>query len=106
MRLVVDTGIHAMKWSREQATNSMSTRWATRKRRDHRDRPLLRHAGPGLRLHAGQADLLAARKKARAALGARFDIKSFHDAMLIGGAVPLAMIDPMTDRYIASRKSA
>ena len=52
----------------------------------------------------GKLTFLAARKKARDALGAGFDIKSFHDAMLVGGAVPLAMIDGMTERYIASRK--
>jgi uncharacterized protein (DUF885 family) len=53
----------------------------------------------------GKLTFLAARKKAREALGARFDIKSFHDAMLVGGAVPLAMIDGMTERYIALSKT-
>jgi uncharacterized protein (DUF885 family) len=52
----------------------------------------------------GKLTFLAARKKAKDALGAKFDLRSFHDAMLVGGAVPLAMIDAMTDRYIASRK--
>ena len=52
----------------------------------------------------GKLTFLAARRKAQAALGAKFDIRGFHDAMLIGGAVPLAMIDAMTDGYIASRK--
>ncbi|HEY4971183.1 MAG TPA: DUF885 family protein, partial [Steroidobacteraceae bacterium] len=52
----------------------------------------------------GKLTFLSARKKAQEALGARFDIKSFHDAMLIGGAVPLAMLDGMADRYIASRR--
>ena len=53
----------------------------------------------------GKLTFLAARKKAKEALGAKFDIRSFHDAMLIGGAVPLAMIDTITDRYIAAHKA-
>ena len=52
----------------------------------------------------GKLTFLAARKKAKDALGDKFDIRTFHDAMLVGGAVPLAMIDQITDRYIASRK--
>jgi uncharacterized protein (DUF885 family) len=50
----------------------------------------------------GKLTFLKEREKAKAALGAKFDIKKFHDAVLIGGAVPLAVLDDITARYIAS----
>jgi uncharacterized protein (DUF885 family) len=105
VRLVVDSGMHAMKWSREQANTYFI---ATLGDQDSAAiTEIERYAvnpGQACGYMLGKLTFLAARKKARDALGARFDIKSFHDAMLVGGAVPLAMIDGLTDRYIASRK--
>ena len=50
----------------------------------------------------GKLTFLAERERAKKAMGAKFDIRKFHDAMLLGGAVPLKLLDGITDRYIAS----
>ncbi|HXC57579.1 MAG TPA: DUF885 family protein [Rhizomicrobium sp.] len=105
VRLVVDSGIHAMRWSREQAVKFYVDTLGDQESGAITE--IERYAvtpGQACGYMLGKLTFLAARKKARDALGARFDIRSFHDAMLIGGAVPLAMLDGMADRYIASRK--
>jgi uncharacterized protein (DUF885 family) len=106
VRLVVDSGIHAMKWSREDAVKFFVDALGDKDTAAITE--IERYAvapGQACGYMLGKLAFLAARQKARDALGARFDIKSFHDAVLIGGAVPLAMIDQMADRYIASRKA-
>ena len=107
VRLVVDTGIHAMKWSREEATKFYVDTLGDQESGSitEIDRYCVT-PGQACGYMLGKLTFLAARKKAKDALGAKFDIRSFHDAMLIGGAVPLAMIDAMTDRYIASRQAS
>jgi len=105
VRLVVDSGMHAMKWSREQANRYFIDTLGDQDSAAITE--IERYAvnpGQACGYMLGKLTFLAARKKARDALGAQFDIKSFHDAMLVGGAVPLAMIDGLTDRYIVSRK--
>jgi uncharacterized protein (DUF885 family) len=105
VRLVVDTGMHAMKWSREQAVRFMVDTLGDKESAAITE--IERYAvtpGQACGYMLGKLTFLAARKKAQAALGAKFDIRTFHDAVLVGGAVPLAMIDQLTDRYIASAK--
>lgn len=105
VRLVVDSGMHAMKWSREAATKYFVDTLGDKDTAAITE--IERYAvnpGQACGYMLGKLTFLAARKKARDALGDRFDFKSFHDAMLVGGAVPLAMIDGLTDRYIAARK--
>jgi uncharacterized protein (DUF885 family) len=107
VRLVVDSGIHAMKWSREQAVKFYVD--ALGDKESGAITEIERYAvnpGQACGYMLGKLAFLAARKKAKDALGAKFDIRSFHDAMLVGGAVPLAMLDGMADRYIASRRQA
>ncbi|MBS0469988.1 MAG: DUF885 family protein [Proteobacteria bacterium] len=106
VRLVVDTGIHTMKWSREQATKFYVDTLGDQESGavTEIDRYCVT-PGQACGYMLGKLTFLAARKKAQAALGAKFDIKSFHDAMLIGGAVPLAMIDGIAERYIAARQA-
>jgi uncharacterized protein (DUF885 family) len=107
VRLVVDTGMHAMKWSREQAiTFYVDTLGDTESASITEIERYAVTPGQACGYMLGKLTFLAARKKAQDALGAKFDIKSFHDAMLVGGAVPLAMIDKMADGYIASRRAA
>jgi uncharacterized protein (DUF885 family) len=106
VRLVVDSGIHAMKWSREAATKYFVDALGDQETAAITE--IERYAvtpGQACGYMLGKLTFLAARKKARDALGTRFDFKSFHDAMLVGGAVPLAMIDGMTERYIALSKT-
>jgi len=107
VRLVVDTGMHAMRWSREEAVKFyVDTLGDTESASITEIERYAVTPGQACGYMLGKLTFLSARKKAQDALGAKFDIKSFHDAMLIGGAVPLAMIDAMADGYIASRKAA
>jgi uncharacterized protein (DUF885 family) len=54
----------------------------------------------------GKLEILKLREKARTALGSKFDIREFHDAVLLGGAVPLAILEKIVDNYIAKKRTA
>ena len=105
-RLVVDTGAHAKKWSREQmidyllANNPMTAEDATKETERYIDMP-----GQALSYKIGMIKILKLREKARSALGAGFDIRDFHDAVLKNGAVPLAILEDLVDDYIAAKKA-
>jgi uncharacterized protein (DUF885 family) len=106
VRLVVDSGLHAMKWSREQAVKFYVDTLGDQESASITE--IERYSvtpGQACGYMLGKLSFLAARKKAQTALGAKFDIRSFHDAVLVGGAVPLAMIDTLTNRYIAGLKA-
>jgi uncharacterized protein (DUF885 family) len=106
VRLVVDSGIHAMRWSREAAVKFyVDTLGDQESGAITEIERYCVEPGQACGYMLGKLTFLAARKKAREALGSKFDIKTFHDAMLVGGAVPLAMIDQITDRYIAAKKA-
>jgi uncharacterized protein (DUF885 family) len=82
-RLVVDTGIHALGWSRQQAVDYLNAEHRQSARRQRgRGRPLHRPAGPGAGYKIGQLRIAALRTRAQAALGERFDLRAFHDAVL------------------------
>jgi uncharacterized protein (DUF885 family) len=106
VRLVVDSGMHAMKMTREEAikffVDTIGDQEATAVSEVER---YCVQPGQACGYMLGKLTFLKEREKAKAALGAKFDIKKFHDAVLIGGAVPLAMLDGITDRYIASAKA-
>ena len=101
-RLVVDTGIHYKKWTREQGiayyqNNTPDT---------ERDciRMVERHivmASQATAYKIGMLKILELRERAKEALGKRFDIREFHDVVLRGGPVPLAVLEKMIDEYIA-----
>ena len=102
-RLVVDTGIHAQGWSRERAQAFLHDNTALS---DHEittevDR-YISWPGQALSYYMGELTFLAGRAKAEKALGDKFDIRAFHDAMLSLGSVPLPMIDARVDRFIAA----
>jgi uncharacterized protein (DUF885 family) len=103
VRLVVDSGIHAMKMTREEAVkffvDTIGDQEATAITEVER---YAVQPGQACGYMLGKLTFLKERQKAKAALGAKFDIKKFHDAMLIGGAVPLAVLDDINARYIAS----
>ncbi|HQS70663.1 MAG TPA: DUF885 family protein [Novosphingobium sp.] len=101
-RLVVDTGIHAKGWSREAAQAYLRENTALS---DHEietevDR-YISWPGQALSYYMGQLAILDARRKAEAALGSKFDIRGFHDAVLALGGVPLPVIDQRIDQLIA-----
>ena len=106
VRLVVDTGMHAMKWSREKAVqyyvDTLGDKEASAVTEIER---YCVWPGQACSYMLGKLTFLRERERAKAALGAKFDIRKFHDAMLLGGAVPLELLDGITDRYIAAAKA-
>lgn len=102
-RLVVDTGIHAMGWSRERAVRFFreNSALAEHNIRTEVDR-YISWPGQALAYKLGEMRIVALRDKAEAALGAAFDRRAFHDAVLAEGAVTL----PMLDRQIAAHIDA
>jgi uncharacterized protein (DUF885 family) len=101
-RLVVDTGIHHLNWTRDQAQAYFRDNTALS---DHEiETEVDRYIGwPGqaLSYYLGMMEIKAARRKAEQALGPKFDIRAFHDAVLSMGSVPLPVLDRRIDRFIA-----
>ncbi|HLY08436.1 MAG TPA: DUF885 domain-containing protein, partial [Planctomycetota bacterium] len=92
-RLVVDTGLHAMKWTREQAIAFFKENLALTDTEvlNEVDRYII-WPGQALAYMIGKREILALREEARKAMGPRFDIKEFHDVVLRNGAVPLTTL--------------
>jgi uncharacterized protein (DUF885 family) len=104
-RLVVDTGIHAKRWSREQAVATLSGTDGDPVALSGQE--IERYAcwpGQACGYMVGKRTILRLRDKARAALGAKFDIRKFHDVVLLGGSVPLAVLENKVDAYIVAAK--
>jgi uncharacterized protein (DUF885 family) len=105
MRLVVDTGLHAKGWSRDQAikymtaNSPMSETDATAEVERYIAMP-----GQALAYKIGQLTILKAKAKARAALGAKFDPRGFHAAVLDTGALPMPVLEKKIDDWIASKQ--
>ena len=106
VRLVVDTGIHAKGWSREQVVDFMRKSGAV-------DEPTIQSetdryiAWPAqaLSYKLGQLKIRELRERAEKELGPKFDIRAFHDEMLNGGTLPLDLLEARTDKWIAEQKS-
>lgn len=101
-RLVVDTGIHAKGWSRERAQSFLrdNTALSNHEITTEVDR-YIAWPGQALSYYMGEIAFLDARAKAEKALGEKFDIRAFHDAMLALGSVPLPLVDQRTAQFIA-----
>ncbi|MGD0867864.1 MAG: DUF885 family protein, partial [Rhizomicrobium sp.] len=105
-RCVVDTGIHHMKWSRERAIRYFIDQegeapgFATREVERYCATP-----GQACSYKIGHTVWIKARERTKAALGARYDIKDFHEAGLNCGRVPLEVLDGVIDRYIAQSQA-
>jgi uncharacterized protein (DUF885 family) len=105
MRLVVDTGIHAKGWTREQAIRYML---------DNSGLPetdvtaeverYIAIPGQALAYKVGQLKILELRARAEQALGERFDIRGFHDQVLNSGSLPLTILEQKIDAWIAGQK--
>jgi uncharacterized protein (DUF885 family) len=106
VRLVVDTGIHAKGWTRDQVVDFFRKSGAV-------DEPTIQSetdryiAWPAqaLSYKLGQLKIRELRERARKELGAKFDIRSFHDEMLDGGTLPLDLLEARTDKWIAQQRS-
>jgi uncharacterized protein (DUF885 family) len=101
-RLVVDTGIHAQGWTREQAQNFLleNTALSRHEIETEVDRYIAWPA-QALSYYLGQMSIEKARRKAEAQLGSRFNIRAFHDVVLELGSVPLPVLEARIDRFIA-----
>jgi uncharacterized protein (DUF885 family) len=106
-RLVTDTGLHAKKWSREQAIDYLtgSTGRARAACTSEVDR-YCASPGQACGYKVGHTQIVTLREKAKAALGARFDVRDFNDAVIQAGAVPLAVLATAIDDYVAKAKLA
>jgi uncharacterized protein (DUF885 family) len=106
VRLVVDTGLHSMHWSREMAIDYFEK--GTPKDRHEAEVEIDRYivlAGQALAYKIGQLKFLELRDKARRELGDRFDIRTFHDTLLGSGALPLSEAELLIDRWIDEQKA-
>jgi uncharacterized protein (DUF885 family) len=105
MRLVVDTGLHAKGWSREQAIRYMLDN-STMAESDVVSEVERYIAWPGQALgyKVGDLRIQALRRRAESALGPRFDVRDFHREVLSDGAVPLDVLDAKFERWIEARK--
>ncbi len=102
-RLVVDTGIHAKQWSREQAIqylldNTPNTETAIEKAIER----YIVMPSQATAYKIGMIKIIELREKAKTALGDKFDIRKFHDVVLKNGAVPLDVLEQLVDEYIAA----
>jgi uncharacterized protein (DUF885 family) len=104
-RLVVDTGMHAMRWDRQKAVDFMKANTA-KSENDigvEVDR-YISWPGQALAYKIGQRKILELADRARAALSEKFDIRAFHDAVLGSGALPLDVLERQIDAWIAARR--
>ena len=105
-RLVVDTGLHSKRWSREKAIQYF--RDNTLMSEIDIEREIDRYiSGPGqaTSYKIGQLKILELRARARAALGPRFDIREFHEVVLANGALPLGVLEAEVDAWIARKRA-
>ena len=104
-RLVVDTGIHALGWTRQQAIDYMiaNTALAPNNIANEVDRYIV-WPGQALAYKAGQLEMLRLRAEAQETLRDRFDVRSFHDAVLGNGAIALGTLGTVVRQWVAERR--
>jgi uncharacterized protein (DUF885 family) len=102
-RLVVDTGIHHLGWTREQAVAYLHDNTALA---DHEiDTEVDRYItwpGQALSYYLGEMAIWKSRHKAEQALGSKFNLRAFHDTVLAMGSVPLPVLEKQIDKFIAN----
>ena len=105
-RLVVDTGVHAKRWSREQAIDYLLNN--TPNPKGQAVKAIERYMvmpGQATAYTVGMLRILELREKAKTALGPRFDIRDFHEVVLGSGPVSLSVLDRLVEDYIAGTRS-
>ncbi|WP_410612931.1 DUF885 domain-containing protein [Amycolatopsis sp. lyj-109] len=101
-RLVVDTGLHALGWSRQQAVDYLleHTPEARAEIESEVDR-YIAWPGQALGYMVGRLEIQRARARASQRLGSRFDVRAFHDLVLAGGQLPLSVLASVVDEWVA-----
>ena len=104
-RLVADTGIHWLRWSRDQARECFTdnTALAPKNIEVELDR-YISWPGQALGYKIGELKIMQLRHRAEAALGPTFDVRAFHDAVLLDGPVPLDLLEKRINAWIAREK--
>lgn len=107
VRLVVDTGLHAKRWSREEAIDYMVSK--TGMTEDEVTREIERYVvwpGQATAYKTGQLAILKMRAHAEAELGDTFDLREFHEVVLMNGAMPLGILEENVREWVEKRKAA
>jgi len=106
-RLVIDSGIHDKRWSREKAIEWMvgATGRSTGAITSEVDRYFVT-PGQACGYKVGHTEIVRLREKAKAALGPKFDIRDYNDAVVSTGGTPLTVLESVIDRYVAGMKQA
>ena len=107
IRLVVDTGLHYKKWTRQQVVDFFHAHSGTDEVevQSETDR-YISWPGQALGYKIGQLTILSLREKAKRELGDKFDIRKFHDEVLGAGALPMDVLQARIDEWIAAQKAA
>lgn len=106
-RLVVDTGIHADGWTREQAiAYTVATTGKAEAEVASEVERYMAMPGQACAYKVGELKILELRAKARAALGPKFNLKDFHTVILENGGVPLTLLEQLVDEWIARTRGA
>lgn len=106
IRLVVDTGIHTKRWSRDQAVAYFKDNSPLAEADINREvNRYINNPGQATSYMVGQLRINALRAKAQDQLGPKFDIRDFHEVVLANGAVPLNVLEELVDSYIATAKA-
>ncbi len=105
-RLVVDTGLHAFGWSKQRAIQFMTENTALSPHNIEAEvNRYIANPGQALAYKIGELRIRALRSRAEQALGERFDLRRFHDAVLGNGAVPLDLLEAQIDAWIAAERT-
>ena len=106
-RLVVDTGIHAKGWTRQQTMDYMAsyTALSLHEVRTETDR-YISWPGQALAYKLGEIEIKKLRREAEEALGERFDVRAFHDAVLANGSIPLPVLRDVIGGFIRDRQAS
>jgi uncharacterized protein (DUF885 family) len=107
IRLVVDTGFHSKHWSRDQVVKFFHDHSTIDEVevQSETDRYMV-SPGQAVAYKIGQLKILELRERAKKELGAKFDLRAFHDEVLGAGALPLDLLEARIDHWIAARKAA
>lgn len=105
VRLVVDTGLHYKKWSREQAIKYMAETTGTVESDVVAEiERYMAWPGQALGYKLGMINILGLREQAKKQLGNKFDIKAFHDLVLLNGAMPMSVLNDNVDKWVKQQK--